>query len=263
MKKLVALLLTLVMVLSLGTVVFAAGPLPLFDPELVGKDDGGMGRPAYVKLPTVKPSVKYGPDGPIPIVGAGDSEYNAIGQFAANTIATLLYQPAKNLAVALKLVGGKLEFDVNLSAAGINFAAGLVDTQTTVAADATQYVAKGIVYMGKVVYQAVCKICETPEKDDQFDHWYNHANTNASACFDFIDALHDMLTDNVDEAVEKVQNATKSSRNASYTGSVAGEKIHTFVTKAANWLLDKDNFKSLENHGDIAEYIYGLLVSKD
>lgn len=46
-KILVCLLAMVFCFTSLGITAFADGPLPLFDPELVGKDDGGNGRPLY------------------------------------------------------------------------------------------------------------------------------------------------------------------------------------------------------------------------
>ena len=247
MKKLVALLLALVMVLSLSTVVFAAGPLPLFDPELVGKDDGGMGRPAYVKLPTVKPSVKYGPDGqPIPIVGTGDTRDNplasALGQFAANTVAALLYQPARYLAGAITVSGAKLERDINRAAPAVSFAAKTMESQLTLAIDTVEYVTKGIVYMGTALYREIID-----------------ENAGASDIYKTIEGICGLIEQDVENAAMVIKTAMDSSTDPAYSGSVMGGSIHTAVNAVSDWLLNKDNFRSYERDGVIATYIFEKL----
>ena len=274
MKKIIALLLVLVMALSLSVVAFADGPLPLFDPELVGKDGGGMGRPLFVSLPTVKPAVIYGPDGqPIPrqTIVSGKRAYDsslasAIAHFAADTAAGLLYGPAQNLAAVLQEKGAQIEVTVNSVTTDINKAATELQTETTSAIKGAQEAAHKIILIGKVVVSQSCvmgrnllsdvnNLVHSKEIDSlcgNLDAWANDAIVNAGKANETVEMLCGELLGYVNKVVNPVISATEPSAAGDYTGTVAGEQLHKVIASAADWLTTRETFVP---GGDLAHMI--------
>ena len=254
MKKIIALVLALVMVLSLGTVAFAGGPLPLFDPELVGKDDGGMGRPAVVR--TVLGKESYSSD-----LAAGFSE------FAGNTLAVLLYWPAQNLAKVMKENGEVLMENINATAEKITDAANKVEFNTGATVGVTRYLTKGAVWhtrnlswlgtgIGRMLLEDVNEIVENPTlthivaslKELQ----QNKIPTDASTCFDIIDGVCGKVVEDVITAAEIVK---------SVTNRVSGEVERVFAS-ATDWLAADETYLSYEDgdEGSLSHRVYNALI---
>lgn len=229
MKKIVAFMLTLVMLLSLGTAAFAY---------------------------TVKP------------LGVRLTEFTAntvavLLYSPAQHLAEILADKGPKVEVTVN----SLTKDVYGAAAEVGETTTTVLTLTQDTAHKIVTVVKSLIVLasttGANLLEEIDKLVDSEDLRSvivQLRNLYERSDEGAAECNKGIDIVCNTLLDYIGGTVKKVMAVTGPSTLDGYWGTVAGENFHRFVVEATAWLTDADTFAaydSAENEGgDLARLLY-------